>query len=63
MKLPRLFGRDDERSRKGAEIELLEAESTATIQRRERATKERDKVVSAVRNTVRAIETGRLGRW
>lgn len=58
MKLRRLLGLDrgpDERSRKGAELLELSAESNAAIQKRKRAHAERDRVVAAVRNTVNAV--------
>lgn len=55
--LRRLLRRDgaDERSRKGAELLELHAESTAAIRRAEHAIAERERVAAAVRNTVRAV--------
>lgn len=53
-----LFGREhepDERSRRGAELIELHAESTQAIQKADRAIEERDRVVAAVRNTVSAV--------
>lgn len=44
-----------ERSRKGAELAELHAESTLAIQRVDRAIAERDRLVSAIRNTVEAV--------
>jgi hypothetical protein len=45
----------DERSRKGAELQELHAESSLAIQKVERAIAERNRVVAAVRNTVAAV--------
>ena len=53
-----MLGRDhgtDERTRKGAEVERLRLQSTHAIQRANRALAERERVVDAVRNTVRAV--------
>jgi len=53
-----MLGRDHgahERTRKGVELVRLQVQSASAIQRAERAIAERDRVVIAVRNTVRAI--------
>lgn len=57
--LRRMFRRDhgqpDERSRKGAELAELHAESSLAIHKVEQAIVERDRLVAAVRNTVAAV--------
>lgn len=45
----------DERSRKGAELVELHADSTAALEKVDHAIAERDRVVKAVRNTVKAV--------
>jgi hypothetical protein len=59
VNLLKMFRRDSgepsERSRKGAELVELHAESSQAIQRVERAIAERDRVIAAVRNTARAV--------
>jgi hypothetical protein len=53
--LGRDHGEPDERSRKGAELQELQAQSSLAVLRRQRATEERDRVIAAVRNTVAAV--------
>ena len=50
-----LFGRHDDQDRKARRLAALEDEATAAVRQAKRALEERDRVATAVHNTVQAV--------